>query len=79
MAWQRLTPIDEAWAADITYIRLPQRFCYLATVLNAFSRKVVGWALSEEIDADLVLVDLRQALQTRKPAPGWIHHSDRGV
>lgn len=77
--WRKLTRIDEAWVADITYIRLPQGFCYLAAILDGFSRKVVGWALSEEIDGCLVLTALRQALEKRKPAPGWIHHSDRGV
>jgi len=77
--WRRLTRMDEAWVADITYIRLPQGFCYLAAILDAFSRKVVGWALSEEIDGRLVLTALHQALQIRKPGPGWIHHSDRGV
>jgi putative transposase len=77
--WQKLTRIDEAWVADITYIRLPQGFCYLAAILDGFSRKVVGWELAEEIDGALVLAALRQALAARKPAAGWIHHSDRGV
>jgi transposase InsO family protein len=77
--WQKLTRIDEAWVADITYIRLPQGFCYLAAILDAFSRKVVGWALSEEMDGGLVLEALQQALQARQPPPDWIHHSDRGV
>ncbi len=65
--------------ADITYIRLPGGFCYLAAILDAYSRKVVGWKLSQEIDAQLVVAALEQALQARKPAPGWIHHSDQGV
>jgi transposase InsO family protein len=77
--WRWLTGTDQAWAADITYIRLPGGFCYLAAILDAFSRKVVGWALSEEIDASLVVAAVRQALQDRQPAAGWIHHSDRGV
>ncbi|MES4792050.1 MAG: hypothetical protein C4321_02865 [Chloroflexota bacterium] len=76
---QQLTRLDEAWVAAITYIRLPQGFCYLAAILDGFSRKVVGWALAEEIDGSLVLAALRQALETRKPAPGWIPPSDRGV
>ena len=77
--WQLLTKVDEAWVADITYIRLPGGFCYLAAVLDAYSRKVVGWELSQEIDARLAVAALKQALEARKPAPGWIHHSDRGV
>jgi putative transposase len=77
--WRLLTGTDQAWIADITYIRLPHGFCYLAAILDAYSRKVVGWALSEEIDARLVLAALQEALETRKPPPDWIHHSDRGV
>lgn len=77
--WRSLSGINQAWVADITYIRLPGGFCYLAAILDAYSRRVVGWALSEAIDAGLVVTALEQALQTRQPAPGWIHHSDRGV
>jgi transposase InsO family protein len=77
--WRSLTGTDQAWVADITYIRLPQGFCYLAAILDAYSRKVVGWALSEKIDARLVVAALEQALATRKPPAGWIHHSDQGV
>ena len=77
--WRKLTGINQAWVADLTYIRLPEGFCYLAAILDAYSRKVVGWALSEVIDARLVIAALEQALQGRKPAPGWIHHSDQGV
>ena len=77
--WRLLTRLDEAWVADITYIRLPGGFCYLAAILDAYSRKVVGWKLSQEIDARVVVAALEQALQARKPAPGWIHHSDQGV
>jgi putative transposase len=77
--WRRLTGPDQAWVADITYIRLPQGFCYLAAVLDAFSRKVVGWAVSLEVDAELVLAALEEALRTRHPPQGWIHHSDQGV
>jgi putative transposase len=77
--WRLLTGVDQAWVADITYIRLPGGFCYLAALLDAYSRKVVGWELSEDIDHRLVLAALQQALQARKPAPGWIHHSDQGV
>jgi transposase InsO family protein len=77
--WQSLTGIDQAWVADLTYIRLPEGFCYLAAILDAYSRKVVGWALSQAIDGRLAVSALEQALQARKPAPGWIHHSDQGV
>jgi putative transposase len=77
--WRSLTGIDQAWVADITYIRLPEGFCYLAAILDAYSRKVVGWELSQEIDARLAVAALEQALQARKPAPKWIHHSDQGV
>jgi len=65
--------------ADLTYIRLPAGFCYLAAILDAFSRKVVGWSLSRGIDAALAVAALEQALAGRQPGAGWIHHSDRGV
>ena len=70
---------NQAWVADITYIRLPTTFCYLATLLDAYSRLVVGWELSRRIDTDLTLGALERALAARQPAPGWIHHSDHGV
>jgi putative transposase len=77
--WRQLTGLNQAWAADITYIRLPQRFVYLAAILDAYSRRVVGWSLSRSIDGELVLAALGRALASRQPAEGWIHHSDRGV
>ena len=77
--WRRLTAPDQAWAADLTYVRLGAGFCYLAVILDAFSRRVLGWNLSPNLDARLSLTALEQALCTRKPRPGWIHHSDRGV
>ena len=70
---------DQAWVADITYIRLPTVFVYLACVLDAWSRRCVGWRLSRWIDTDLTLAALEQAIAERRPAPGLIHHSDRGV
>ena len=70
---------DQAWVADITYIRLPTTFAYLACVLDAWSRRCVGWELSRTIDTTLTLAALDQALTNRQPAPGFIHHSDRGV
>jgi transposase InsO family protein len=70
---------DQAWVADITYIRLPTAFAYLACVLDAWSRRCVGWQLSRAIDTTLTLAALDQAMTKRRPAPGLIHHSDRGV
>lgn len=68
-----------AWVADLTYVALPAgRFCYLACVLDAFTRRVVGSALGERIDSALTLSALREALEKHPPKPGWIHHSDRG-
>lgn len=75
----RPTGLDAVWVADITYIRLPEQFVYLATLMDAFSRRVVGWCLSPEIDRQLVLTALERALDRRQPPPAWIHHSDRGV
>jgi len=74
-----LTRPDQAWVADITYIRLPTAFVYLACVLDAFSRRCVGWKRSRQIDTRLTLAALEMALATRQPPPGLIHHSDRGV
>src|SRR5712664_4767879 len=71
-----LTGIDQLWVADITYLRLADAFLYLAVVLDAFSRRVVGWALDERLDAGLAVAALRQALDLRQPAPGLVHHSD---
>jgi putative transposase len=79
LAGYALTGQDQAWVADITYIRLPTAFAYLACVLDAWSRRCVGWHLSRTIDTRLTLAALEQALTTRCPAPGLIHHSDRGV
>ena len=76
-----MTPctINQLWVADITYIRLRTEFIYLAVVLDAFSRRVVGWALGRTLEAELALTALRMALAQRQPAPGFVHHSDRGV
>jgi transposase InsO family protein len=70
---------NQAWSADITYIRLPTSFCYLASIIDEYSRYCVGWALSRWIDTRLTLCALRMALESRSPAVGLIHHSDRGV
>jgi transposase InsO family protein len=74
-----LSGIDQLWVADLTYIRLREQFLYLAVVLDAFSRRVVGWALDESLHVPLALAALRKALQSRRPAPGLVHHSDRGL
>ena len=70
---------NQVWVGDITYIRILTGFLYLAVVLDLFSRKVIGWALSEQIDAQLTLAALRMALEERGSVEGCIHHSDRGV
>lgn len=70
---------NQVWVADITYIRILTGFLYLAVVLDLFSRRVIGWALSEQIDAELTLAGLRMALGERGAVKGCIHHSDRGV
>lgn len=74
-----LDGLDQVWIADITYVRLPTAFCYLAAILDAYSRRCVGWCLSRQIDTTLTLSALEMALTTRRPAAGLIHHSDRGV
>lgn len=74
-----LDGLDQAWVADITYIRLPTTFVYLACLLDAFSRRCVGWKLARQIDTSLTRAALEMALCLRMPAPGLIHHSDRGV
>lgn len=74
-----LTGINQLWVADITYIRLETEFVYLAVVLDAFSRRVVGWALDRTLEDDLAIAALRMALRQRCPAKGLVHHSDRGI
>jgi transposase InsO family protein len=71
--------INQLWVADITYIRLRTEFVYLAVVLDAFSRRVIGWALGRTLEAELAVSALRMALLERRPQPGLVHHSDRGV
>lgn len=70
---------DIVWVADLTYIRLPSAFVYLAAILDAYSRKCVGWKLSKHIDTPLTLAALEAALAARHVTAGLIHHSDRGV
>ena len=74
-----LTGLNQAWVADITYIGILKGFVFLAAILDRFSRKVIGWAISKRIDAELCVAALKIALQERQPLPGCIHHSDRGV
>jgi len=75
----KLTGMNQLWVADITYIRLKKEFVYLAVVLDAFSRKVVGWALDRTLASRLPIAALEQAIAQRQPPPGLVHHSDRGV
>ena len=71
---------DQIWVADITYVHLARAFAYLAVILDAFSRKAVGWAFENTLDASLAVAALETAIDARKPQPGsLIHHSDRGV
>ena len=78
---REITPsaVNELWVADITYIRLRREFVYLAVLLDAYSRRMIGWALGCTLEAELTLSALRLALRQRQPAPGLVHHSDRGV
>jgi len=74
-----LTGLDQLWVADLTYIRLAVEFADLAVILEAFSRRVIGWALDGTLESVLTLGALRMALDARRPKPGLVHHSDRGV
>jgi transposase InsO family protein len=73
-----VTGSDQLWVADITYIRLPREFVYLAVVLDAFSRRVIGWALERHMMTELALSALQMALRSRQPPSGLMHHSDQG-
>ena len=75
----KLTGLNEVWVSDITYIRIATGFVFLAVILDLCSRKVVGWAISKRIDHKLTVGALGMAIELRKPEPGCIHHSDRGV
>jgi len=75
----KLSGINQLWVADITYIRLREQFLYLAVVLDAYSRRVVGWALEESLETSLVVAALGKAIAERKPGVGLVHHSDRGT
>ena len=73
-----LRDINQLWVADLTYVRLDMEFVYLAVVIDAFSRRVIGWALDRSVEDDLTLAALRMALELRRPPAGCVHHSDRG-
>ena len=74
-----LMGLDQLWVADLTYIRLELEFVHLAVMLDAFSRRVIGWALEHTLEAALTLQSLRMALEQRRSLPGLVHHSDRDV
>jgi transposase InsO family protein len=73
-----LTAPDQLWRADITYIRLRDEFVFLAVILDAYSRRVIGWALDRTMEDELTLAALRMALSRRAVQAGLVHHSDRG-
>jgi putative transposase len=73
------TGIDQLWVADLTYVRLRSAFVFVAIVLDAFSRRCIGWSLMTHLRAELVIDALHMALRRRHPKPGLVHHSDQGV
>jgi transposase InsO family protein len=75
----KLTGINQLWVADLTYIRLQREFVFLAVILDAFSRKVVGWELGRTMETQLPLAALEKAIAARNPPRGVVHHSDRGL
>jgi putative transposase len=75
----QLSGIDQLWVADITYIRLQSEFVYLAVILDGYSRKVVGWKLDRTPASRLAIDALQHAIEQRRPLPGLVHHSDRGI
>mgnify|MGYP001229771420 CR=1 FL=1 len=78
--WMEPTAIDQLWVADITYVRMLEEFAYLAIVLDAFSRRAIGWALETHLQASLAIAALKMAIKARRPASGsLVHHSDRGL
>lgn len=74
-----LTNLNQVWVSDITYVRIQTGFIFVAIILDLCSRKVVGWAISKRINAELAVTALRMAIEQRKPDPGCIHHSDQGI
>jgi len=78
-ARMEVTAMNQLWVADITYLRLRTTFAFLAVIIDRYSRRVVGWAILDKIDQQLTLTALERAIESRKPGPGLVHHSDRGV
>jgi transposase InsO family protein len=74
-----VTGINQVWVSDITYIRIQTGFVYLAVIIDIYSRKVIGWALSKRINNEITISALMSAIEQRKPPEGCMHHSDRGV
>jgi len=74
-----VSDINQLWVADITYVRLQQEFIYLAVILDVYPRRVIGWKLSRRLERGVATQALEMALAERRPAPGLVHHSDRGV
>ncbi len=74
-----VTKINQVWVADITYVKLPRGFVYLAVILDAYSRRVIGWCLRDDLGEELALGALKVAIESRIIPQGLIHHSDRGV
>jgi transposase InsO family protein len=74
-----ITGTNQAWSTDITYIRLEKEFVFLSAIIDVYSRKIVGWALSRTLTAEFCLKSLKAAIKSRNPSPGCIHHSDRGT
>ncbi len=70
---------DQLWVSDLTFIRMGEEFCFLAVVLDAYSRLVVGWSLGESLTSELAIAALEMAIEKRNPRPGLVHHSDRGT
>jgi putative transposase len=73
-----LSDINQLWVADFTFVRLEEEFVYLAVVLDAYSRRVIGWSLGQTMNSDLAIKALKKALAARHPSPGFVHHSDQG-
>jgi putative transposase len=78
-ARMEVTAVNQLWVADITYIRLLREFVFLAVILDKYSRRVVGRCLARSLHSEFALSALRQAIASRGPQPGLVHHSDRGV
>jgi putative transposase len=74
-----LNDINQLWVADFTFVRLEDEFVYLAVLLDAYSRRVIGWSLQQAMNSSLVVEALKKALEDRRPLPGLVHHSDQGV